>query len=154
MKCDGCGKGMVEAVGRHAWMDEHLGALRVDVLPGERWICPGCGEVVESPSLARRMEDAETGRQDALLLAMAGWDGDRLDAMLLDVGELAARLGMTVAEVEEDGRTRTLIHNTVRMDGTMGWLRESVERYKETGDGRMPLYKMCGRHGYDWMPVI
>ncbi len=60
---------------------------------------------------------------------------------LISVSELASILDKSVKEVINDGRTRTLIFHHESDDGSILYWKDSVNLYKQNGDGRFSLIK-------------
>lgn len=109
------------------------------IVPDTEWDeCNKCGKILYSPVTMRDIERAEAQRKEELLL-----DKPLKDFILGT--EVAKILGCTRQAVHKQKRIRRGFIHFVRYKKAIYYLRESVERYKETGDGRIQLSKTKSR---------
>jgi hypothetical protein len=96
--------------------------------------CEGCGEKLYSPITLNAIEKTERERKNQLLLGMP------LKNFILatEVGNI---LGCTRQAIHKHRRIRRGFIHFVKHNGKLHYLRESVELYKATGDGRLPLVR-------------
>ena len=131
MRCHSCGGSYAEVHGPLVLRDKCVGEYRVGV---EKYLrCDGCGDALLSVEVA---EQADRERREKLTELLQS----RPLAAFVTAAEAVAILGVSRQAFHKNRRIRKgLIHQT-QLGGLAVYLRESVERYKETGDGRLPLY--------------
>ena len=135
MKCCDCGKEM-RRLSDYTETDDGIGLIKPD---GEYWECtnPDCGCRLVPATTVHKVDLIRAERTTRLLWSLV--DGpDDFERLFVSVKGGAAILGITRQAVEKSVVMKGMIYNIVVM-GVRYWLRESVERYKETGDGRFPL---------------
>jgi len=134
--CYECGKKLVEKKSFH-WKNERLGLFYL--FKGKHWKCEKCAEVFIPLSTVMQIEEMEEKRTSELLCNL--FTGiNELDNIFLSNKELVAILGKTRQAISKNPRIKTLIYNFT-LKGTTYYLRESVECFKATGDGRIKLAK-------------
>ena len=84
-----------------------------------------------------KVDDARKQRIQELLWADIR-SGSDFDRKFMPVHELAELLGVTRQAIDKSRTIGNLIYNTTVM-GIRYWMRESAEKFKATGDGRIPL---------------
>ena len=133
MKCCDCGKEMLKREG-YSEMDENVGLIKTD---GEYWECPECGCQLVSGETLQIVDDIRKDRTDRLLWIRAG-SPDEFNKQYIRTKEAAAILELSCQILAKAFLLKNLIYN-VTVGGVRYWLKESVERYRDTGDGRFPL---------------
>ena len=133
MKCCDCGKEMLKRNG-YSEMDENVGVIKTD---GEYWECPECGCQLVSGETLQKVDDLRKERTDKLLWACADSPSE-FSRLFIRVKEVAEIMGISRQAVEKSVFLKDLVYN-ITVAGVRYWLKESVERYKETGNGRFPL---------------
>ena len=133
MKCCDCGKDMLKRNG-YSGMDENVGVIKTD---GEYWECPECGCQLVSGETLQKVDDLRKERTDKLLWACADSPSE-FSRLFIRVKEVAEIMGISRQAVEKSVFLKDLVYN-ITVAGVRYWLKESVERYKETGNGRFPL---------------
>ena len=133
MKCCDCGKEMLKRNG-YSEMDETVGVIKTD---GEYWECPECGCQLVSGETLQKVDDLRKERTDKLLWACADSPSE-FSRLFIRVKEVAEIMGISRQAVEKSVFLKDLVYN-ITVAGVRYWLKESVERYKETGNGRFPL---------------
>lgn len=144
MKCCDCGHEMLK-MSNYSEMDQNVGLIKTH---GEYWQCsnPECGCRFVPDATAQEVDSIKKERTDSLLWSLAGGP-EEFGRRFIRVKETAAILGVSRQAVEKSVLLKALTYNIV-VAGIRYWLRESVERYKETGNGRFPLLRsdMRSRH--------
>ncbi|MBR4370262.1 MAG: hypothetical protein IKS92_04395, partial [Victivallales bacterium] len=115
-------------------MDENVGFIKTD---GEYWECPECGCQLVSGETLQKVDDIRKERTDKLLWACADSPSE-FSRLFIRVKEVAEIMGISRQAVEKSVFLKDLVYN-ITVAGVRYWLKESVERYKETGNGRFPL---------------
>lgn len=136
MKCTECGGTFRKRSGTLEFTDRYAGRFAVGIVDYHK--CDDCGELLFSPDVARKVEEA---RGDKLRLALL----NRPLGAFVSGTEAAELLGITRQAFHKHRRIRRGFIFQVAHGGKMFYLRESVARFKQSGDGRFPLYS-------DWTP--
>lgn len=97
--------------------------------------CEMCGEKLYSPITIKAIEKAEDLRKKKLLLEKP------LKEFILAT-EVAQILACSRQAIHKHKRIRRGFVHFVKYNGKIYYLKESVELYKETGDGRLQLSKL------------
>ena len=133
MKCCDCGKEMLKRRG-YSEKDDDVGLIKTD---GEYWECPECGcQLVPSETL-QVVDDIRKDRTDRLLWMRAG-SPDEFNRQYISTKEAATILGLSYQTGAKSEILRYAIYN-LSIYGIRYWLKESVERYRDTGNGWFPL---------------
>lgn len=132
MKCLNCNVDMNLVQKTLAIARRHLGTVS---LPAREWHeCPKCGERLYPDATAAAIDQAFQEKLAALLFA-------RPLTELVEEKEVAEILGVSVQAVNKNKSIRGgLIWKAVR-NGKTWYLRQSVEQFKQTGDGRFSLVR-------------
>ncbi len=130
MRCVNCAGQFIAKKGNLNLSDKVLGDF---VVKNTEWDqCEKCGEILYSPTTMRDIERAEEDRKTELLL------NKPLKAFILG-SEVADILECSRQAVHKHKRIRRGFVHFVKYNNNIYYLRESVELYKETGDGRIQL---------------
>ncbi len=130
MRCIKCSGLILTINGDLELRDKILGDFTV--LNTEYEQCKDCGEKLYSPVTLKAIEETEAKRKEELLL------GKPLNNFL-SAAEVAKILGCTRQAIHKHKRIRRGFIHFVRHNGILLYLKKSVELFKETGDGRLPL---------------
>ena len=134
-KCFDCGHEL-ELRTNYTLDDPVVGLIETD---GEYCHCPNCGTDEVPYETMCKVDDARKARIQELLWADIR-SGNDFDRKFMPVHELAELLGVTRQAIDKSRTIGNLIYNTTVM-GIRYWMRESAEKFKATGDGRIPLVK-------------
>ena len=131
MKCFQCGELMIPKTGLYQFDDEYTGIVSVTLKDSLE--CKHCKEILLSLEDAQRMEDAEK-------IALEEELQKQPVSAYISASEAMKILEMKTKQSFYQHRRikRGFIFQT-QFDGRKMYLRDSVERYKETGDGRFRL---------------
>jgi hypothetical protein len=132
MNCCECGKEM-RLPGTYSWKDEYLGSFSINC--AEEYHCCDCENELLNFSLMLKIEDEEQKRIEQLLLNSVDCNMEKFKSHLMGSESVEYILGKSV---KEDGRIRTLIFQVI-IRGIPFYWKESVQLFKETGDGRFKL---------------
>ena len=130
MRCSNCGKRLVQKTGLYISENEYLGCISVDLQDSHE--CRDCEDVYLSWKDVGRLEQAENDVQERLLKRRPVSD-------FVTQKETAEMLGITKQAVSKNGRIKRGFIFHTEFDGRKMYLRDSVELYKKTGDGRFSL---------------
>lgn len=132
MKCYECGKG--EYLERHAaklWVDDNeIGTFCVADVSYMQ--CSHCGDRLFGPDDARKVEEARDRELDGILKAMPL-------SSFISASSTAKMLGISRQALHKHRRiSRGFIYQTIH-DNSRFYLKESVELFRDAGDGRFTL---------------
>lgn len=130
MKCYNCGNDYVAHNGSLAIRDEYIGVFTVYNLSYMK--CGQCGDRLFTPEAAKQIENS---RDTALSAAIVS----RPIKNFISSSEAAIILGISRQALHKHRRIRRGFIFQTRFDGKKVYLKESVLRFKQTGDGRFPL---------------
>jgi len=130
MRCINCSGQIVTIKGDLKLQDKVLGDFTAPNTEFEQ--CENCGEKLYSPITLKAIEDTEAKRKEELLLKKPLEN-------FLSATEVAKILGCTRQAIHKHKRIRRGFIHFVKHNGILLYLKESVELFKETGDGRLPL---------------
>lgn len=130
MRCINCSGQIVTIKGELNLQDKVLGDFIVPNTEFEQ--CKNCGEKLYLPITLKEIEDTEAKRKEELLL-------NKPLKSFITVGEVAKILGCTRQAVHKHKKIRRGFIHFVNHNGVLYYLKESVDLFKETGDGRLPL---------------
>jgi len=130
VNCIQCGEKLISKMGTHQFDDEYTGSVSVDLKNSMK--CGHCGEILLSWGDADRVEKAEVAALEEALQSRPVKD-------FITEKETAKILGKSKQAVSKHRRIRRGFIFQTRFDGRKMYLRESVELYKLTKDGRFQL---------------
>jgi len=130
MRCVNCSGQFLTITGNLELRDKILGDLVVTDTVWEE--CNDCGHILYTPITMRAMEKAESEKKKELLL-------NRPIRDFIPATEVAKILGCSRQAIHKHKRIRNGFIHFVMHNGTYQYLKESVELYHKTGDGRLPL---------------
>lgn len=130
MKCDECGGKYRDVSGDLERDDPHVGSFVVTDVHYRR--CDTCGQVLLSPETAKVIDERRNERKDELLRARPLRD-------FLTAAETATTLGVSRQALHKHRRIRRGFIHQAAFGGGLVYLKDSVELFKATGDGRFPL---------------
>jgi len=144
MRCLNCSGQFVNQNGNLEIRDKILGDF---VVPDTEYkLCKDCGEILYSPFTLRAIEKAEEERKRKLLLEKPLKD-------FLSGTEVGRILGISRQAVHKHRIKRGFIH-FVKFNNKIYYHKESVELYKNTGDGRFPLIAIKNRNIFASQNII
>ncbi len=142
MKCSECGGTYVKQRGTLEFTDECAGRFAVSEV--EHFKCDQCGDFLFSPDVAREIERAREEKLRGILLA-------RPIGAFISATQAADLLGITRQALHKHRRISRGFIFQIEFGGKTAYLKESVERFKTTGDGRFPLRGDWTVLQYTWM---
>lgn len=135
--CPECGT-KLKTTTVYTWTDKFLGDLRVEELPGEYRYCPKCKQELFTQVMMYHIEKAEQIAIEQLLLQSVNYNMEAFKAALVTKKQLTFLLEKSRQALQRDGRINTLIFH-FDLDGKSYWWKDSVMKFKQTGDGRYIL---------------
>ena len=135
MKCMECGADYVKRHGTLTEHDEYVGEWQVHDVD---WLeCPACGDVALRGDIAQRSAEARREKLDTLLADYP------MKSFVLET-EAAELLGVSKQAINQNRRIQRGFVYCLRRAGRNFYLKESLLQFKETGDGRFPLFEEEG----------
>ena len=119
---------------RYTVDDPYVGRITV---PGKYLHCPNCGSDEVPYETLKMVENVRKDRAVKLLWIRAESPVE-FEKQYVRSKEAAAILGITCQTIAQSKAIRKYIFN-LSIGGIRYWLKESVERYRETGNGWFPL---------------
>ncbi len=135
--CYHCGKKM-DRRDTYIENDKYLGVISI---PNVKYFACQCGEESISGEILQKV-DEEYDRLLSKLLFKRLSSMDDINEKFMPNRELVAKLGKTRQAIAKDFLLPRKIFNIV-LFGQRFYLRESVELFISTGDGRFPLFDEC-----------
>ena len=114
--------------------DPYVGRITVH---GKYLHCPNCGSDEVPYETLKMVEDVRKELIERLLLIRIG-SSVEFDRQYIRTKEAAAILELSYQAVAQSKVIRNCIYN-LSIGGKRYWLKESVERFRNTGEGRFPL---------------
>ena len=137
MKCYNCGHDYVAHNGSLAICDEYVGTFTVHNLSYMK--CGQCGDKLFTPEAAKQVENSRNAAISAAVLS-------RPIKNFISSSEAAVILGISRQALHKHRRIRRGFIFQTRFDGKIVYLKESVLRFKQTGDGRFPINILPSTH--------
>lgn len=134
-ECFECGHELEHRYG-YCVDDPNVGLIQTD---GEYWHCPACGQD-EVPYETMKAVSAERKRLVDVMLWADIHNSADFNEKYIQPNETSKALGISRQAIDQSKTLGNLIYN-ITLKGVRYWLRESVELYKKTGDGRFPLFE-------------
>jgi hypothetical protein len=131
MKCGSCGADLIAVAGPLQLSDECVGPYVANVR--EYLECAVCGEILIPGEAAGVVDAARQRRLEELLLAAPLGD-------FVTASQAAEMLGVSRQALHKNRRVRNGFIFHVRFGENTLYLRQSVDLFKELGDGRFPLF--------------
>ncbi|MBF0398687.1 MAG: hypothetical protein HQK78_18065 [Desulfobacterales bacterium] len=94
--------------------------------------CENCGEKLYSPITLKAIEETEAKKKEELLLKKP------LNSFI-PASQVAKILKCTRQAIHKHKKIKRGFIHFINYNGTLQYLKESVELFKKTGDGRIPL---------------
>ena len=122
----------------YAVTDPNVGAIKTD---GEYWECadPNCDCRLVPAATAQKVDDIREDRIGKMLWSIASNPREFAEKFIL-AKDVARILGVTRQAVEKSVYAKAMTYSII-IGNVRYWLKESVERYKKTGNGKFPLAK-------------
>ena len=132
MECEECGGRVREVTGRLEFEDPYVGRI---VLGTALFLkCGNCGQVLYPIETLRQIE---TERKDLIHQAVSNFP----ERDFVTSSEAAEFLGVTRQALNKNRRIRRgFVYRLAKSDDCTLFLKQSLEQYKKTGDGRFPLF--------------
>lgn len=130
MRCVNCSGQFMTRKGDLTVSDKIIGDFIVSDTEWDQ--CDSCGEIIYSPITMKDIEKTEGQIKNELLLKKS------LKEFILGP-EVAKILGCSRQAIHKHKRIRRGFIHFVKYNSTIYYLKESVEQYKDTGDGRIQL---------------
>ncbi|MDR2213353.1 MAG: hypothetical protein LBE21_06990 [Pseudomonadales bacterium] len=130
MKCQDCGQTLRKAEGDYLAETKELGSVRV---PKIRWLqCPLCkGRYLPAGEI--------TKVNNYIKVTVAQYLAACPISQFVSATKAGEILGVTKQAFSKNQRIKHGFIYAYPMDGKQYYLKESVQKFKETGDGRVPL---------------
>ena len=119
---------------RYTVDDPYVGRITVH---GKYLHCPNCGSDEVPYETLKMVEEVRKELIERLLLIRIG-SSVEFGRQYIHTKEAAAILELSYQAVAQSKVIRNCIYNLF-IGGKRYWLKESVERYRDTGEGRFPL---------------
>jgi|Deesub1362A_J573_1020465.scaffolds.fasta_scaffold09445_3 hypothetical protein len=136
MRCHNCGGSYKRFKGPLRIQDPYIGSFEVGI--PEYLKCENCGEYLLPGRWAEEVDRARARKLEELLAA-------RPLREFITASEAARLLGISRQALHKNRRIRKGVIFHTRFGGGIVYLKKSVELFKETGDGRYPLWKSLGQ---------
>lgn len=134
MKCGSCGAELVSVAGPLRLSDGFVGPYVADVR--EHLECAVCGEILIPGEAAAVVDAARLRRLEELLLTRPLGD-------FVTASQAAEMLGVSRQALHKNRRVRNGFIFHVRFGESVLYLQQSVELFKDLGDGRFPLFAVA-----------
>jgi len=131
--CPYCGKQQQKKNG-YTWKSEYYGTI---FIPDVEYLQCECGAEEISNEILKKVEEEQQRLCSKLLLQRLN-SFDDINHQYMQNSELVAKLGKTRQAIAKNPLIKRKIFNIV-LFGQRYYLRESVELFLRTGDGRFPL---------------
>ncbi len=135
MKCGSCGAELVSVAGPLRLSDGFVGPYVANVR--DHLECAVCGEILIPGEAAAVVDAARLRRLEELLLTRPLGD-------FVTASQAAEMLGVSRQALHKNRRVRNGFIFHVRFGENVLYLQQSVELFKELGDGRFPLFAVAG----------
>jgi hypothetical protein len=135
--CSCCGKQQHKKKG-YIWKSEFYGTISI---PGVEYLHCECGAEEISNEILKMVEEEQQRLCSRLLLQKLN-SIDDINRQYMKNSELVQKLGKTRQAIAKDFLLPRKIFNIV-LFGQRFYLRESVDLFISTGDGRFPLFDEC-----------
>jgi len=130
-----CGSDYLQKHGTLTEHDEYVGEWQVHDVD---WLeCPACGDVALRGDAAQKSAEARRRKLESLIADYP------MKSFVLET-EAAELLGVSKQAVNQNRRIQRGFVYCLRRAGRNFYLKESLLQFKETGDGRFPLFEEEG----------
>jgi hypothetical protein len=140
MNCLECGGTYTEKSGIYVLIDPYVGKIIIKGVP--YYQCDKCKDILYSEAMAQAIESERNKRIHELLSQFPISD-------FISASDTASILGISRQALHKNRRINHGFIYQTKIGGLTVYLRQSVLKYKRTGDGRSPLYF----HGYSPSPA-
>jgi len=135
MNCLQCGGTYTEESGNYILVDPYVGKIIIQGVP--YYQCDKCEDILYSEAMAKAIESERSRRIHEILIQYPISD-------FIGATETASTLGISRQALHKNRRINHGFIYQTKFGGLTVYLKQSVQQYKESGDGRFPLYF----HGY------
>lgn len=131
MKCYECGGIYQIRTDRYTFPDPYVGPISIEGKPYYK--CDKCNELLLTDEISTAIDEERHRRQSELLNEFPVGD-------FISVSETLQILGITRQALHKNHRIKNGFIYQTKVGNVVLYLKQSVLRFKETGDGRYPLY--------------
>jgi hypothetical protein len=131
MDCLECGGTYTEKSGTYSLVDPYVGEIIVEGVSYYR--CDKCGDILFSVEMAQAIESERNKRIHEILNQFPIGD-------FISAAETASMLGISRQALHKNKRINHGFIYQTKSGPTTFYLKQSVQKYKEFGDGRFPLH--------------
>lgn len=135
MNCLECGGIYMEKLGIYELVDPYVGKIIIHGVP--YYQCDKCEDILYSEAMAQAIESERNKRIQEILSQFPISD-------FISAAETASILDISRQALHKNSRINHGFIYQTKFCGLTVYLKQSVHKYKKTGDGRFPLYL----HGY------
>lgn len=132
MNCDECGGNYIKKTDTLEVTDPYVGKIIIRGVP--YYQCDKCGDILYTPDMAQAIEFERNSRINELINQYS-------ISSFVSASEAASLLGISRQALHKHRRIRQGFIYKTNFYGLTVYLRESVNKFKETGDGRFPLFR-------------
>lgn len=131
MDCLECGGTYTEKSGTYLLVDPYVGEIIVQGV--SYYQCDNCGDILYSADMAQKIESERNKRIHEILKKFSIGD-------FISAAETASMLGISRQALHKNRRINHGFIYQTKFGPTTFYLKQSVQKYKEFGDGRFPLH--------------
>lgn len=142
MDCLQCGGTYTKKSGTFSLVDDYVGNIAVDGVT--YYECQNCGDILYSKAMAQAIESRRIERIHELLSRFPVRD-------FATSADTASILGISRQALHKNRRIGRGFIYQLKFGLLTLYLRQSVQQYKETGDGRFPLHLHMHRHPAEYL---
>lgn len=135
MNCLECGGTYIEKSGTYELVDPYVGRITIEGVP--YYQCDKCEDILYSEEMAQAIESQRKNRIHEILIQYPISD-------FINATETASILGISRQALHKNRKINHGFIYQAKFFGITVYLKQSVQQYEKTGDGRFPLYS----HGY------
>ena len=148
MNCLECGGDYIEKSGTYELVDPYVGRI---IIKGVTYYqCDNCEDILYTESMAQAIESERNKRIHEILSLFPISD-------FVGATETASILGISRQALHKNRRINHGFIYQTKFCGFTVYLRQSVQQYKKTGDGRFPLqlhgYSLSSQYVKDTVPI-
>jgi len=148
MNCLECGGNYIEKSGTYELIDPYVGKIIIEGVT--YYQCDKCKDILYSESIAQAIESERNKRIHEILSQFPISD-------FVNATETASILGISRQALHKNRRINHGFIYQTKFSGLTVYLKQSVQKYKKTGDGRFPLqlqgFKLSSEYVKDTIPI-
>jgi len=142
MDCLECGGTYTEKSGTYLLADPYVGKIIVEGV--SYYQCDKCGDILYSEAMAQAIESQRNERIHELLSQFPIRD-------FISSADTASILGISRQALHKNRRINHGFIYQLKFGLLTLYLKQSVDQYKETGDGRFPLHQHRHTHSVEYL---